>query len=330
MKKVLSCAILLILLCGLLTVSVYAAGSGSLEMTSATGSAGEEVTLNVKLNSNPGLVTMTIRVKYDTSALQLTKVTEPGLLKGTQLNPTYGSPYTISWVDGSATTNNSATGTIATFTFKILESAPIGKNTVTLEFVDSYDVNYGENSFTATSGTVTVACKNHSYGSWTKLNDTQHQRVCTKCNAPEVRSHNWSEAKKDPPATCTQPGTIKYTCQTCNATKTETVEPTGHAWDNACDSECNNGCGETREASHTFGTTFVSDETGHWYECSVCKEKKDFATHTPGPEATNENPQICTVCEYIITPAIHQHDMSTEWMRDSEYHWYRCNTKGCY
>ena len=166
MKKTFPILILLVMLCGLLVVPVSAAGTGSMTMSSASGNRGDTVTLSVKLNSNPGLVTMTIKVSYDTSVLQLISVSEPGLLIGTQLNTNYGSPYTISWIDGATTTDNNATGTIATFTFKILDNAAIGDSKVTLQFIDSYDSDYNENSFSVTSGKVTVKC-NHSYGGWT-------------------------------------------------------------------------------------------------------------------------------------------------------------------
>ena len=73
MKKILSVLIILVMLCAFVTVPTAAAGNGSLSMSSASGYRGDTVTLSVYLNSNPGLVTMTIRVSYDTSALQLMK-----------------------------------------------------------------------------------------------------------------------------------------------------------------------------------------------------------------------------------------------------------------
>ena len=152
MKKIVSAMLILMLLCAFWAIPTSAAGNGSLSMTTASGSRGDTVTLSVRLNSNPGLVTMGIRVSYDTSVLQLTGVSDSGLLKGTQLNTNYSSPYTIAWVDGSATTNNTATGTIATFTFKIFDNATIGDSAVTLQFTDSYDSDYAENSFSASSG----------------------------------------------------------------------------------------------------------------------------------------------------------------------------------
>ena len=40
---------------------------------------------------------------------------------------------------------------------------------------------------------------------------------------------------------------------------------------------------------HNFDSYWSSDSTGHWYACSGCDEKKDFAPHTGNP---------CTACYY--------------------------------
>ena len=395
MKRIFSIAIVLLMLCSLLAVPTFAAGNGSLSMSSASGNRGDTVTLNVKLNSNPGLVTMTMRVSYDTSVLQLTKVSDPGLLVGAQLNTNYGSPYTISWVDGATTTNNTKTGTIATFTFKILDNAKIGDSKVTLQFVDSYDTNYNENSFSATSGKVTVTCKHnygswskvndtthkrtcslcakeetashtwnsgsvtkqpscketgiktytctacnaakeetiakttdHRYGSWTKVNDTTHKRTCSLCAKEETASHSWNSGSITQKATCKEVGIKTYTCTACNATKTESIAKlTTHTYDHSCDTNCN-VCGATRTVKHNYKTSWSKDKTNHWHECSVCKDKKDAAAHTPGAEATETKPQTCTTCGYVIKAALdHKHDYADAWTTDDAGHWYACS--GC-
>lgn len=64
---------------------------------------------------------------------------------------------------------------------------------------------------------------------------------------------------------------------------------TAHAYDNACDTDCN-VCGLTRTTTHSYGTTYEKDETNHWHECS-CGDKKDTATHT-------FKNGICEICGY--------------------------------
>ena len=47
-------------------------------------------------------------------------------------------------------------------------------------------------------------------------------------------------------STCTEDGYTTYSCD-CGDSYTEVIPATGHAWDNDLDTDCNNGCGYTRE-----------------------------------------------------------------------------------
>ena len=76
-------------------------------------------------------------------------------------------------------------------------------------------------------------------------------------------------------ATCTEKGSITITCDTCGETvSTEEIAALGHAWDNACDTECNNGCGETREIEHNYNSVVTdptcTDKGYTTYTCTVC------------------------------------------------------------
>ena len=72
-----------------------------------------------------------------------------------------------------------------------------------------------------------------------------------------------------------------------------------HVYDNACDTTCN-ACGHVRSITHNYSNSWSSDSTGHWYACTVCGDKKDFAAHTPGAAATEATPQTCTICGYVL------------------------------
>ena len=72
------------------------------------------------------------------------------------------------------------------------------------------------------------------------------------------------------------------------------------------------GEGKISKIDHTWSTEWSKDETNHWHECSVCHTKKDETAHTPGPAATENDPQTCTECGYIIAPATgHIHHTTT-------------------
>ncbi len=51
------------------------------------------------------------------------------------------------------------------------------------------------------------------------------------------------------------------------------------------------------------------DATNHWYECT-CGKKNGIENHNPGASATEITDQICTECNYVITPALgHVHTL---------------------
>ena len=63
---------------------------------------------------------------------------------------------------------------------------------------------------------------------------------------------------------------------------------------------------------HSWSNEWSKNETHHWHACSGCDEKNDVAPHTPGAAATEIDPQICTVCGYIIAHATgHIHHTTT-------------------
>lgn len=327
MKKTISVLLLLSLLCAFLVVYASAAGQGAMRISSVSGQRGDTVTANVLLTGNPGLVTMTIRVKYDTSVLRLVGVSDTGLLAGAQLSANYRSGYTISWVDGTATANNTSVGTIATFTFQILEQAPFGHSGVTLEFVDSYDSDYQENSFSVTSGTVLVTCS-HNYGSWIADSNNGHYQICAVCSDRITASHTWNSGSVIRQPTCKEAGAKIFTCKACNATKTESIPKTAnHTYDHACDIACN-VCGQTRTAAHRYADSWSKDQKQHWQECTVCKERWNVSAHTPGAPATETAAQTCTACGYVIRAALgHLHRYGTTRIFDASGHWYACT--GC-
>lgn len=231
MKKIFTFLTTIILICGVCLVPTSAAGNGKIALSSANGKQGDNVTLNVTMSNNPGLVTMSIRVEYDTNILQLIRVADTKLLVGSQLNTNYGSPYKITWADGSATTNNKKTGAIANFTFKIKDNAKVGSTDVKLYFIDSYDTDYTENNFSATSGKIDVGCKSHTFGNYTNVNASTHKRVCSACGFEETKNHTWNGGTVTKQATCKESGTKHFTCTACGAAKDETIAKTNsHSW----------------------------------------------------------------------------------------------------
>ena len=114
----------------------------------------------------------------------------------------------------------------------------IGKEKVNVRLAFSTQHSYDEGQITTNAtcsedGVITFTCTkcgktktepvsklNHAYGAWTKLDDTLHQRVCANdASHVETAPHTWNDGEILTAATCTTPGTKRYTCTVCSCTK---------------------------------------------------------------------------------------------------------------
>ena len=65
----------------------------------------------------------------------------------------------------------------------------------------------------------------------------------------------------------------------------------------------NAGVGTVAVHGHAAAGDWKTNSTHHWHTCS-CGQEMDKALHIPGPAATVENPQVCTVCGYELAPKL--------------------------
>lgn len=319
MKKIFLILLCVLLACAL-ALSVSAEGSSvALTPSATTLERGATFTIVADLTNSSPIMLGTVFVEYDTNVFEMTG----GTCHVAGANPAVVLPAKKvgTFFLGAETV---VSGQIFTFNFRVKADAALGSYTFTPT------ASIGENvQIPATGTTITIAC-NHIYSDWTKLDDNQHQHICSKCNDIIKENHDWDDGVANPAPGCETPGTIKYTCAFCNATKEENVDPVGHKWTNDCDTTCDNNCGKTREVTHKYSTTYSNNKTNHWYACTVCGDKKDEAKHTPGPAATESSAQLCTVCNYEIAPILpHEHEISDEWFTDGQYHWHICTKTGC-
>lgn len=189
----------------------------------------------------------------------------------------------------------------------------------------------GQKTYTCACGHTrveTVSASAHTWGEWS--GDTVvHVRSCAVCGKEESGNHNWSQTGTvllEP--TCTEVGIMQYPCSGCDLVLlVEIPMLSAHVYDNVCDPDCN-VCGATREAGHKFSEVWSKNSGGHWHACTACGEKKDEASHYPGPAATEEKDQICLTCGYVMTVRLnHTHNYGTQWTTDKTGHWYACS--GC-
>ncbi|MBQ9144850.1 MAG: InlB B-repeat-containing protein [Clostridia bacterium] len=85
-------------------------------------------------------------------------------------------------------------------------------------------------------------------------------------------------------------------------------------------------------ADHDWSATWdYEDEDGHAHKCLTpgCNEISTLEDHVEGAPATEDDPQLCIECGYVITPATGHvnHVSSGEYGYDENSHWFKCT--GC-
>ena len=192
--------------------------------------------------------------------------------------------------------------------------------------------------------TIPALTHEHTYGSWSKFDNTVHQRVCSKDSSHvETAPHTWNSGVITKAATCDATGTKTYTCTVCNGTKTETIQATGHdygAWTRLNSTQhqrvCNNDSTHVQKQNHSWGdgnvtTAPTETSTGvRTYTCSVCNAKKTESipalehTHnlvkTPAKAATcttagNKAYWTCSSCGKVFSNSAGTNETTVTAMR---------------
>ena len=153
----------LVLMTTLLSNAVFAADEPAFVVSNATGKAGDTVEVTVSTVNNPGIMSLKVYVGYDANVLQLESATPGTDFDDTTFGSTSQSPLNMLW-DGSLAgninegANNTADGVIATLTFKILDTAAVGKSEITVTYPSGwvYNNDWEDVDFATVNGSVTV------------------------------------------------------------------------------------------------------------------------------------------------------------------------------
>ncbi len=310
MKKWIT-AILCVMLLLALAVPALADGNTQFTITADKTQAmpGDTITFTVSVSGSNACTSYGLNLDYDKTAFDW--ISGSCTASGATLKD-FSDGVLVVMTDPAAVPS----GAVATFQLKVKSGAAAKQYTVTGSA--SANNESGAVSTGVTGAKVTVGC-NHQY-------DNDCDDTCNLCSEKRTPPHNWDAGTVTAPAGCTSTGTKTYTCQACKTTKTEDIPATGHKYDNDCDTTCNNNCGTTREAKHSY--VWQSDKDTHWQQCKVCGDRKTAEAHKPGKEPTESKGQDCTVCgRQLKAPLGHTHDYSEEWSSDVLGHWHEC--PGC-
>lgn len=201
MKKRIVIVVLIITLVAL-NISFYSFASNratskpTISVSSVSGRTGDVVDVAISLSDNPGIVSMTLNVKYD-SHLKLVEVKDTGLLPGGTHKATMSNPYTLSWVNDTATSNYNSNGCIAIMSFKIGNSAVTGKKySISISYdnnnYDIFDKDVNCIDFEIKNGTVMINNENSRISN-VSINDIELRYKGRTVIVPEIKAESGVE-----------------------------------------------------------------------------------------------------------------------------------------
>ncbi|MDO4810612.1 MAG: cohesin domain-containing protein [Eubacteriales bacterium] len=334
MKKITSILLSLVLMYSL-CVTAFASGAAlSVSASASQVKQGESVTVTVALSGADNAKSMALTFSYDKDRFTMTS--GQWLLSGAVLSDVNTSDGEAAIAYSNETNMN---GNVLSFTLQAKTDASVGSTGVSVSPVmKNGTVTI---SVSGDSTEVSVVCKTHHYGEWSKISDSQHQHTCSACGAVEKANHTWNSGSVTKAASCKETGVKTYTCSACGATKTETMSKTAaHQfgdWKVTKEATCTAAgtqsrtcavCGKTETKTisalgHSFSKATVTKEptcTETGVESGKCKrcgettsqtipaaghdygEWKELAAATCTEEGKESH--VCSVCGHEETRAI--------------------------
>lgn len=295
---ILGFSLLIILFCA---IPGSASSSSMIAIGNVEGSVGEKVIVPISIDNNPGFVSMSLSVTYDTSALTLISCEYTDAISGSVNSANYTSPYILTWENDILTSNITKTGTIAYLTFLVNEDAAEQDYSVIIRIPTDGILDANGNSISASSamGTITVSAEHEcSFGAWEYYSKTKHVRSCDDCDEREYKNHNWDDGEIIEEPSHDEEGEIKYTCEDCEYSYTTEIDPEGHDWGNwtkfsNTQHKRSCSCGDVEYEDHNWDVGVVTKdptatETGiKTYTCEDCG-----ATQTVIISATDDNVNV--------------------------------------
>ena len=153
-----------------------------------------------------------------------------------------------------------------------------------------------------------VVCKHNLDLTTWRSDSYSHWHDCSICKGKgDIAAHTYDQqvktkAYEKSSATCLS-GTTYYVSCVCGAKGADTFE-----------------IGDKDPDNHSgiLNNDWKSNDTNHWKEYACCGAHAEEAAHTPGPAATEDAPQLCTVCRYELAPALEHTHVWGAWISNGD------------
>lgn len=303
MKKTI--AILLMLIMAFAFSCTALATEAMIIIEEVSGEIGETVEVPVSIKNNPGFASMDLKIEYDKDALELTDI-KIGLFPASNM-----SSVSSGKISGGDSKDVTGDGVIFTAYFKIKDTAKNGKNAVSVEIYECYNMNDDEIKINVVTGgvTVNVPCQHTD----TKVINAKEATCCEKgytgdtyCNECETVIAKGKETAKDPSnhvggtevkgvkeATCSEKGYTGDTyCKGCGAVTAKGSEIVKDSSNHVGGTEVKNAKEATCSEKGYTGDTCCKG-------CGAVVAKgsetaKDADNHVGGTEVKNAKEATCT------------------------------------
>ena len=329
MKKILTFIIIIAMTLSL-GIPAFAATPATVTVASPTAAVnpGDTVDVAVTIADNPGMDVMKLKFSYDTAALTLKDI-ELGSVMGIL---TKNLDKAVALLEAAGTANATGNGTLVTLKFEVKSTAAAGNYTIGFLVSDAVNRNEERVALTTQAGTVSVAGPVTTYTVRFNANGgtgTMADVTGVPAGAYTLPANGFTApAGKQFKGWSTGASGAVIAGTTYNVTGDVTLYA---IWEN-------------KTHTHTYNTTWSTDETNHWHECT-CGDKKDLAAHVDankdhncdvcgkkmsdhtGGTATCKDKATCTICgqKYGDLAA---HNYKTTWSTDSAKHWHECSVCG--
>ena len=295
MKKILTFIIIIAMTLSL-GVPAFAATPATVTVASpaAAVNPGSTVDVAVTIADNPGMDVMKLKFSYDTAALTLKDIELGSVMTGTF---TKNLDKAVALLEAAGTTNATGNGTLVTLKFEVKSTATAGNYTIGFLVADAVNRDEVRVALTTQAGTVSVKIPVTTYTVRFNANGgtgTMADVTGVPAGAYTLPANGFTApAGKQFKGWSTDASGAVIEGTTYNVTGDVTLYA---IWEN-------------KTHTHTYSTTWSTDETNHWHECTVCKTKGDEADHAfewkIDKEATvteaGAKHEECKVCGYKKT-----------------------------
>ena len=314
-----------------LGVPAFAATPATVTVASpaAAVNPGSTVDVAVTIADNPGMDVMKLKFSYDTAALTLKDIELGSVMTGTF---TKNLDKAVALLEAAGTTNATGNGTLVTLKFEVKSTAAEGNYTIDFLVAEAVNRNEERVALTTQAGTVSVVVPVTTY----TVRFNANGGTGTMADVTGVPAGAYTL----PANGFTAPAGKQFKGWSTGATGAVIAGTTY----NVTGDVTLYAIWEDKPHTHTYSTTWSTDETNHWHECT-CGDKKDLAAHVDanndhncdfcgkkmsdhtGGTATCKDKATCTICgqQYGELAA---HNYKTEWSTDETNHWHECSVCG--